>query len=56
MSETMTTGCSLGAICSPWWLPSLDSISHVFGALLPVLGVILLTSQLIDRFNRKRVK
>jgi hypothetical protein len=52
MFERATTTVAAGAVSSPWWLPSLSSISETAGLLLPILGCTWLIVQIILKITR----
>lgn len=46
MSHDLTGVAAGAAIFSPWWLPALQSVSTVFAAVLPIIGVAWLVLQI----------
>jgi len=44
--ETVTTTGAVGAVASPWWLPSLQTVSDAAALWLPILGVAWLLVQI----------
>ncbi len=44
--EAITDTAAVGAIASPWWLPTLHSWSEVAAQLLPIAGVAWLVIQI----------
>lgn len=54
MMERATNAVAAGAVASPWWLPSLTTVSEVAGLMLPILGVIWLCVQIIVKLNSRK--
>jgi hypothetical protein len=56
--EQATNGAAVGAASSPFWLPSLHTVSSAAAEVLPIIGVAWLLLQiglkLYDRYGRKR--
>jgi hypothetical protein len=44
--EVITTTGAVSAVASPWWLPSLQTISDTAALVLPILGVLWLIVQI----------
>jgi hypothetical protein len=44
--DTFTNGGAVAAMGSPWWLPSLQSVSDTAALMLPILGVLWLLVQI----------
>ncbi|WP_167498776.1 hypothetical protein [Mesorhizobium sp. M2D.F.Ca.ET.223.01.1.1] len=44
--EKVTNVIAAGAAVSPWWMPSLASVSQTAALLLPILGVVWLAVQI----------
>ena len=56
MMNKVADGIAVGAISSPWWLPTLYDVSNIAALLLPILGCIWLLIQgtvYIYRLTRK---
>ena len=45
--EFVTNTGAVAAIASPWWLPTLHTISDVAALALPIMGVIWLSVQIV---------
>lgn len=54
ISERATDVAAMGAVSSPWWLPSLSVTSEVAGQLLPIAGLIWLGVQSYVRLRHRR--
>ncbi len=46
MHETITNATAGAAVVSPFWLPSLQSVSEIASVLLPILGAAWLVVQI----------
>ena len=53
IAERVTNTVAGAAVISPWWMPSLADVSSVAGLLLPIIGVIWLTIQIIWKLMGK---
>lgn len=53
-NESVTAYGASAAMFSPWWLPSLHKVSEVAAEIVPILGVVVLITQLIRPFIEKR--
>lgn len=51
--EKGTDGVAVAAIASPFWLPSLATVSEVAAHLLPIFGVLWLVVQIIGYVRRR---
>ncbi len=52
--DKTTTSIAVGAVASPWWLPTLSEVSHTAGQLLPIAGLVwILVQFLAVMFRRK---
>ncbi len=52
--DKTTTSIAVGAVASPWWLPTLSEMSHTAGQLLPIAGLLwILVQFLVLMFRRK---
>ena len=54
IAERITNTVATAAVASPWWLPSLADVSHTAGLLLPILGVVWLTVQIVTRLGGRK--
>lgn len=53
--DKTTTYVAAGAVVSPWWLPSLASISQTAALLLPIAGLLWIFVQfLVLMFRRSK--
>lgn len=53
MMEKTTNAIAVGAVGSPWWVPSLSDVSQMAAELLPICGVVWLIVQIVTRITRK---
>lgn len=53
-TDKITTWIAAGAIASPAWLPSLQTISQIAALLLPILGVVWLAVQIVFNVREHR--
>jgi hypothetical protein len=51
ISERITTGIAVAATASPWWLPSLATVSETAGLMLPVAGLVWLVVQIAAKIT-----
>jgi hypothetical protein len=47
IQDKTTTVIAAGAVASPWWLPSLQSISETAALLVPIAGLCWLCLQIV---------
>jgi hypothetical protein len=56
LSERLANYGAVGAVASPWWLPSVSDLSHWCGDWLPIVGMAWLLIQIgfkaYDRYFR----
>jgi hypothetical protein len=53
-NEKITTAGAIGAVATPWWLPSLNEVSQVCATLAPILGVVWLVFQFVLKVRELR--
>lgn len=54
ITERATNAVAVGAVASPWWLPSLTTISEVAGLLLPVAGLAWICVQIVMKLRDRK--
>jgi hypothetical protein len=58
--EHTTTAVAAGAVASPFWLPSLQTVSEAAATLAPIVGLVWLIVQIMskvyDTFFKERPK
>jgi hypothetical protein len=56
LNEKITTASAIGAVATPWWLPTLNQVSQVCATIAPILGVAWLVIQIVLKIHdlRKR--
>lgn len=56
MTDNITNGIAGVAIVSPWWRPTLESVSDLAALILPAMGVIWLIVQIWAKIKTVRKK
>lgn len=49
--DKVSNTIAAGAVVSPWWLPSLETLSQNAALMLPILGCVFLLVQLIWKIS-----
>jgi hypothetical protein len=56
ITDRITDGVAVGAVSSPLWLDTFMNISEFFGALLPIVGTLWITYQMITHILTSRAE
>lgn len=54
IQERITNGVAVGGVTLPLWFDYVQSISEVAAAVLPILGVVWITVQMIGYFKKDK--
>jgi hypothetical protein len=54
MKVSVTSIIAASAVASPAWLPWLQTVSVVAATIMPILGVIYLSTQIIQAWTKKK--
>lgn len=54
ISDRITDGVAIGAVSSPLWLDTFMTVSEFFAGLLPIVGTVWITYQMITHIMKSR--
>lgn len=54
ITDRVTDGVAVGAVSSPLWLEAFMTISEFFAAMLPIVGTVWITYQMITHIVKSR--